>query len=97
MIEELKLYLGEAANNYSDQQLKLFLNISQKEVENYCNCSIDSDLEFIVLQIAVIKLNRQNTEGLTAQGFSGVSESYIDGYPKEIQNVLNSKRKIKLF
>ena len=46
-------------------------------------------------QIAVIKLNRINTEGLASQGYSGVSESYIDGYPAEIQAVLNRKRKIK--
>jgi hypothetical protein len=47
-------------------------------------------------KIAVIKLNRTNTEGLASQAYSGVSESYIDGYPAEIQAVLNRKRKIKV-
>jgi hypothetical protein len=37
-----------------------------------------------------------NTEGLAAQSYSGVSETYIDGYPAEILAVLNRKRKIKV-
>ena len=37
-----------------------------------------------------------NTEGLAAQSYSGVSESYIDGYPQDIMMILNRKRKMKL-
>ena len=47
-------------------------------------------------RIAIIKLNRLGTEGLADQGFSGVSESFIDGYPADIQAALNRKRKIKV-
>ncbi len=53
-------------------------------------------LELIAEKIAIIKLNRLNTEGLSSQSFSGVSESYIDGYPAEIKAVLNRKRKVKI-
>ena len=65
------------------------------EVEAYCNREAEGVLELVAEQIAVIKLNRSNTEGLTSQSFSGVSESYLDGYPKEITDILRSKRKIK--
>ena len=65
------------------------------EVEEYCNREIDAALELVAEKIAVIKLNRINTEGLASQSYSGVSESYIDGYPQEILTVLNRKRKIK--
>ena len=47
-------------------------------------------------RIAIIKLNRINTEGLASQSYSGVSESYIDGYPQDILSILNRKRKIKV-
>jgi hypothetical protein len=47
-------------------------------------------------KIAVIKLNRINTEGLASTSFSGVSESYLDGYPAEVLAVLNRKRKLKV-
>lgn len=95
MIEEIKLLLGDAANNFSDAQISLALKIAIAEVEDYCNRDADATLELLAEKIAVIKLNRMNTEGLASQSFSGVSESYIDGYPQEILTVLNRKRKIK--
>lgn len=96
MIEEIKLLLGEAASSFSDAQISLALKMAIFEVEDYCNREVDTTLELIAERIAVIKLNRINTEGLASQSFSGVSESYIDGYPADIQAVLNRKRKIKV-
>ena len=96
MIDEIKLLLGDAASNYSDAQIGLALKLALAEVEAYCNRKLDYELEIIAEKIAVIKLNRMNTEGLASQSYSGVSESYIDGYPAEILTVLNRKRKIKI-
>ena len=96
MLEEIRLLLGEAAANYSDAQISLAYNMALNEVEEYCKRDADTALELVAEQIAVIKLNRRNTEGLASQSFSGVSESYIDGYPDEIKAVLNRKRKIKM-
>lgn len=96
MIEEIRLLLGEAASNYSDAQIKLCLKMALAEVEAYCNRTADLELELIAQKIAIIKLNRLNTEGLAGQAYSGVSENYIDGYPAEILAVLNRKRKIKV-
>ena len=95
MTEEIKLMLGQAASNYTDEQISLCYRIALTEVEDYCNREADASLELIAAQIAIIKLNRINTEGLASQSYSGVSESYIDGYPAHIQAVLNRKRKIK--
>ena len=96
MIEEIKLLLGDAAPNYTDAQIGLAFKLAIAEVEEYCKRDIDVTLELVAAQIAVIKLNRLNTEGLASQSFSGVSENYIDGYPAEIVAVLNRKRKIKV-
>lgn len=96
MIDEIKILLGDAASNYSDAQIALALKLAIAEVEEYCNREADAALELIAEKIAVIKLNRTNTEGLASQAFSGISESYIDGYPADIQAVLNRKRKIKI-
>lgn len=96
MIEEIKLLLGNAADNYSDAQIGLCLKLALAEVEAYCNRTVDYELEIIAQKIAIIKLNRLNTEGLAAQTYSGVSESYIDGYPADILTVLNRKRKLKV-
>lgn len=96
MIDEIKIMLGDAASNFTDAQIGLALKLALAEVEAICKRSVDSELEVVVLRIAVIKLNRMNTEGLAAQSFSGVSESYIDGYPEDIQMILRGKRKIKV-
>lgn len=96
MIEEIKILLGAAADNFTDAQIGLCVKKALAEVEAYCRREIDFELEAVAEKIAIIKLNRLNTEGLASQSFSGVSESYIDGYPEEIKLVLNRKRKIKV-
>ena len=96
MIEEIKLLLGEAASNYSDALIGLCAKQALAEVEAYCKRSADYELEVVAEKIAILKLNRMNTEGLASQSYSGINESYIDGYPAEIKAVLNRKRKIKV-
>jgi hypothetical protein len=96
MLEDIKLLLGEAAANYTDAQIALALRMALAEVEAYCNRTADAELELVAEKIAVLNLNRMNTEGLASQSFSGVSENYIDGYPAEILAILNRKRRIKL-
>jgi len=96
MLEEIKLLLGAAAANFTEAQIALAYKMALAEVEEYCKREADTTLELMAEKIAVIKLNRINTEGLASQGYSGVSESYIDGYPAEIVAVLNRKRKVKV-
>lgn len=95
-MDNIKLLLGSAAENFSDAQITLCYEMATAEIESYCNRLLDTELELIAQRIAVIKLLRLNTEGLTSANFSGVSESYLDGYPAEIMNVLNRKRKVKV-
>lgn len=96
MIDEIKMMLGDAASNYTDAQIGLALKLALAEVEAFCKREVDSVLELCAERIAVIKLNRMNTEGLASQSFSGVSENYIDGYPEDIQAILRGKRKLKV-
>lgn len=94
MLEEMKTMLGDAAAAYTDAQIMLALKQAIVEVEGYCRRTIDAELEVAAMKIAIIKLNRTNTEGLAAAGFNGVNETYINGYPADIQNTLNRKRKV---
>lgn len=96
MLEELKALLGDAAANYTDAQLNLFIRLAIAEVEDYCHRDMETKLEYLVLMMAQVKANRANTEGLDSQSFNGVSESFIDGYPDTIKALLNSKRKIRV-
>lgn len=95
MLEDVKILLGDAAANYTDALIGLCIKQAIAEVEAYCKRDLDTELEMIAQRIVIIKLNRINSEGLAAQGYSGVSESYIDGLPADIIAILNRKRKIK--
>ena len=96
MLEEIKLLLGDAAANFTDAQISLCYKLALAEVEEYCKREADAALELVAERIAIIKLNRINTEGLAAQSYSGINENYIDGYPQDILAILNRKRKIKV-
>lgn len=96
MINNIKVLLGDAAAGFTEEQMELCLEMALAEVEAYCNRTADRELELVAQKIAIIKLNRLNTEGLNSQGYSGVSENYIDGYPAEVKAILNRKRKVKL-
>lgn len=95
MVEEIKLLLGDRAEDFSDALIGLVAKHSIAEIEGYCGRSLDYELENVAVRIAIIKLNRLNSEGLASQSYSGVSEGYIDGYPADIKAILNRKRKIK--
>lgn len=95
MLEELKLLLGDSATNYTDALMELVIKHSLAEVEEYCNREADYVLELCALRIAVIKLNRIGSEGLSSQGYSGISEAYLNEYPQDIQAMLTRKRKVK--
>lgn len=96
MIDDIKILLGDRASNYSDAQISLCLKMAQSEVEEYCNRELDDSLEIVAQKIAIIKLNRLDTEGLAAESYNGVSQSYIDGYGEDIMAVLRKKRKIRV-
>ena len=96
MVEDIKILLGDAADNFPEMLISICARQALAEVEAYCNRKADNELEMVAQRIAIIKLNRINTEGLASQSFSGVSESYIDGYPADILSILNRKRKIKV-
>ena len=96
MLEEIKIMLGEAADNYTDEQINLCIKHATADVKSYCNRELDGELEVCVEKIAIIMLNRLNSEGLASQSYSGINESYINGYPADILAVLNRKRKIKV-
>ena len=94
MLEKIKLCLTN--NTYTDDLINLFIEDTTKEVKIYCNREdIDTELESVIRRIVIIKLNRMNSEGLSSQSYSGVSESFIDGYPQDIVSILNRKRKLK--
>ena len=98
MIDEVKILLGDRVEAYTDEQIGVCCKWALAEVEGYCGrlVAADYELEVAAQMIAIIKLNGLGSEGLASQGYSGVSESYINDYPANIKAILNKKRKIKI-
>ena len=94
MIDEIKLLLGDAAQNYSDAQIGLMAKIALDYVETYTQREIDYSLTLLAERITIILLNRMNSEGISSESFNGTSVSYIDGLPDDIIKALNKKRKV---
>lgn len=94
MIDEIKLLLGDAAQNYSDAQIGLMAKIALDYVETYTQRELDYSLTLLAERITIILLNRMNSEGISSESFNGTSVSYIDGLPDDIIQALNKKRKV---
>ena len=95
-MNEIKILLGNAVNNYSDELIDLTYRMTLSEIESYCNREIDTELDMIAKRITVIKLNHINNEGISSISLNGISESYLNGYTNYIKMILNRKRKIKV-
>lgn len=98
MIDEIKVLLGDNIQSFTEEQIQVCAKWALAEIEAYCNRCVagDYELEIIAQRIAILKLNRLGSEGLSGQSYSGVSETYVDGYPADILAVLNRKRKLKV-
>ena len=96
MVEEIKLLMGDASSNFSDALIGLMAKLALDFVETYTDRNANYSLTLLAERIAVIYLNRMNTEGLTSTSFSGSSESFLDGLPDDIIRALDKKRKVRV-
>lgn len=90
LVEQVKLITG----NTNNELIVLMLGKAKSEISAYLGQEYDTKYDNIAVDIAVVKLNRLGAEGLASQGYSGASETYLEGYPKEIMQQLDGfKRK----
>lgn len=94
MLEKIKIMLG--LDETKDELLKLLVDDAIEEVVNYCNLTTYPEkLNSTVIKMVIQNYNRLGSEGISSQSFSGVSESFIDGYTADIIMVLNKNRKVR--
>ena len=93
MLERLKERLDE--NELSDDKLQGIMDDVTLEVLANTNQPIlNTQLESAVISLSVIAVNRLGTEGLTSEGYSGVSTSYLDDVPPRVASILNANRRL---
>lgn len=92
MLEDLKILLGVTNK---DDLLNLLIRKSETFVKNECRIEeIPESLRDTVTDIAVIMYNRQGTEGVSSESFSGISTNYDLNLPINIRKALNRHRRL---
>ncbi len=98
LLNKIKLLTGNT-DGAKDDLLELLIEMCSDEILSYCNLDVVPDrLNSILLKMVVQTYNRVNSEGIASQSFSGVSESFLDGYSADVVAALNSnkaKRKVR--
>ncbi len=96
ILQSLKLRPG--ISNLSDELLKDFIQDSFSDVTEYINLEEGAEMPVgcisIVKDLVVIKANRIGSEGISSESHEGVSQTYIDGIPKEIKTRLRRYRRL---
>jgi hypothetical protein len=98
MLDQVKLLLGLSSTDTSkDDLLDTLIQMCSDEAVAYCNLlEYDEKLDRIVIKMVIQTYNRIGSEGVASQSFSGVGETFIDGYTLDIKTALNRYRKMVL-
>lgn len=93
MLDNIKLLLGLKTDE-KDELLELLISQATAEAKEYTNNNDTKRLSAAITKMVVYNYNRLGTEGLTGEGYSGVSYSYAADYPDSVVRLLNKCRKI---
>ena len=94
MLETFKALTG--CDN--DTIANYFLDKATTEIKDYTKRNtktVTTTLKSYVIELAIGYYNRKGTEGLKSQSYDGVSESYLNGMPRNIKAALNSYKRFE--
>lgn len=98
MLEELKVLLGLPETNVSqNKKLMLILNAAKSRLKLLLGgIEPPEELNYIILDVAIIRYNRIGSEGLSSHTVEGESLSWSDndfaGYMDDIQSYLDRQK-----
>lgn len=96
ILEKIKLILFPTENYTKDDVLTMLIEDAKIEAVDYCNLLIyDVKLDSTLVKMVIQTYNKSITQGIASESFSGVSESYINGYSADVIAMLNKNRKVK--
>lgn len=93
LMDKIKILIG--AEDSKAPIIQLLVEEAKSDAVNYCNLdSYDEKLDYVVIKMVRFKYSRLGTEGLAAQSYSGVSESFQEDYPADIYKDLRHFRRL---
>ena len=101
MIEDLKVLLGlDETDDQTERRLNLILDATKRRLKFLLGgLEPPKELEYIILDVSVIRYNRIGSEGLSSHSVEGESLSWSSndfaGYMDDIQSYLDSQRTVR--
>lgn len=100
MLEKLKMLLGfnpEEADAELDEKLNWILSSTQKRLKLLLGgIEPPKEMDYIVIDVSIIRFNRIGSEGMKSQGVEGENISFSDDdfsrFREEIQAFLDSQK-----
>ena len=89
ILAQVKLLTGKT----NDALIQLLIEKTKAEVATICKREYDITFDNVIVDTVVWKLNTLGTDGLAAQSYNGISESYLDNYPITIRKQLSALTK----
>ena len=93
ILDKVKLILGISDK---DSLLTMLIDDCKSEVLDYCNLVVyDIKFDSTVTKMVVQNYNKSRIQGIASESFSGVSQSYINGYTADVIAILNKNRRMR--
>ena len=98
ILENIKELLGNPKN--IDDKLNVIIELTHKRLGNLLSVKeVPEELEYIVIEVSVIRFNRIGSEGVSSHSVEGESMSFndddFDSYDKDIRSWLNNQSDLK--
>jgi hypothetical protein len=72
-----------------DAKINIYIEMVQDELKEICKLDVYiTELDNVLVDMVIVKLNKAGNEGVANISMSGISETYLDEYPKWITNRL---------
>lgn len=99
MLNDLKLLLDITETDL-DSKLNLILDITKKRLKALLGgVEPPAELEYIIIEVAIIRFNRIGSEGVNSHSVEGESLSFTDSdfnaYSDDIQAWLDGQKEVK--
>lgn len=101
MIEDLKVLLGlDETDDQTERRLNLILDATKRRLKFLLGgLEPPEEMEYIILDVSVIRYNRIGSEGLSSHSVEGESLSWsgndFAGYMDDIQSYLDSQQTVR--
>lgn len=94
VIQKVKLLQGIKDDN-KDEVLEIFFDIVLDEIREFIgfDIALEKISQSLLVKMLNFKYSRQGTETLASYNYSGVSETFLEGYPEDIKQSLESLKK----